>query len=142
MHHINFRVNRMSSKGSRAASVLSTRSCFSSFEKWYRLLNCLDGIKGSTLVNTNHINCEICTEHCFLAPWVYLCSTSLTLFFKRNATFLNPFFPVTLGTGYKSYYYSIYCSQLLRNIFHDLSRLKFGTTVVMHVAMPIWYNFV
>ncbi len=80
---MNFCVNQMSSKGARAASVLSTQSCFFSFEKWYRLLNGLDGIKGSILVYTNHINYEICIEHCFLAPWVYLCSTSLNKFLKN-----------------------------------------------------------
>ncbi len=26
-----------------------------------------------------HVNYEICIEHCFLAPWVYLCSTSLNI---------------------------------------------------------------
>ena len=43
----------------------------------YRLLNGLNGIKGSILVWTNHINYGKCIEHWFLAPWVYLCSTSL-----------------------------------------------------------------
>ncbi len=78
MYHANFLINRMSSQGARASSVLSTPSCFSSFEKWYRLLYGLNGIKGSILVWTNHINYEKCIEQWFLAPWVYLCSTSLT----------------------------------------------------------------
>ncbi len=34
------------------------------------------GSKGSILVWTNHINYEKCIEYGFLAPWVYLCSTS------------------------------------------------------------------
>ena len=43
----------------------------------YRLLNGLNGIKGSIPLWTNHINYEKCIEHWFLAPCVYLCSTSL-----------------------------------------------------------------
>ena len=42
-----------------------------------KLLNRLIDNKGSVLVLTNHINYEKCIEHWFLAPWVYLCSTSL-----------------------------------------------------------------
>ena len=29
-------------------------------------------------IDNNHINNEICIEYCFLAPWAYLCNTSLT----------------------------------------------------------------
>ncbi len=36
---------------------------------------------GKVLVWTNHINYEKCLEHGFLAPWVYLCSTSLSVIY-------------------------------------------------------------
>ncbi len=42
------------------------------------------GIKGSILVWTNHINYEKCIEQWFLAPWVYLCSTSLNNLLDLN----------------------------------------------------------
>ncbi len=70
--------NRLYSQGARAASVLSTQSCFSSFEKQYQVFNGLGGLKVSLLVYTNHINNEKHVHHGFLAPWPYLCSTSLT----------------------------------------------------------------
>ena len=73
---INFCDNRMYSQGASAASVLSTQSCFSSFEKQYQVFNGLDGLKIPLLVYTNHINNEKHVHHGFLAPWAYLCSTS------------------------------------------------------------------
>ncbi len=69
--------NRMYSQGARAASVLSTKSCFSSFEKQYKVFNGLDGIKVPLLIYTNRINNEKHVHHGFLAPRPYLCSTSL-----------------------------------------------------------------
>ncbi len=76
--------NRMYSQGARAASVLSTESCFLSFEKWYHVFNGLKGLKVPLLVYTNHINNEKHVHHgflpgmgSFLAPRPYLCSTSL-----------------------------------------------------------------
>ncbi len=62
----------------RAASVLSTQSCFSSFEKQYQVFNGLDGVKVPLLVCTNHITNEKHAHHGFLAPRPYLCSTSLS----------------------------------------------------------------
>ncbi len=47
---LNFSDNRISSQGARDASVLSTQSCFSSFEKQYQVFNELDGLKGPLLV--------------------------------------------------------------------------------------------
>ncbi len=64
----------MYSEGARAASVLSTQSCFSSFEKQYQVLNGLDGLKGPLLVYTNHMNNEKHVYHGFLALQAYLCS--------------------------------------------------------------------
>ncbi len=72
-----FADKRINSKGIRAASVLSTRSCFTCFEKWYKVFNDLDGVQRSLLVCMNHMNHEMYIHHSFLAPWVYLCSTSL-----------------------------------------------------------------
>ena len=69
--------NRMYSQGARAASVLSTQSCFSTFEKQYQVLNGIDVLKVPLLVYTNHINNEKHVHHGFLAPRAYLCSTSL-----------------------------------------------------------------
>ncbi len=46
----------MCSQGARAASVLSTQSCFTNFEKYYHVFNSLDDLKGPLLVYTNHIN--------------------------------------------------------------------------------------
>ncbi len=71
--------NRMYSQGDRAASVLSTQSCFSSFEKQYHVLNGLDGLKVPLLVYTNHINNKKHVHHGFLAPRPYLCSTFLNM---------------------------------------------------------------
>ncbi len=77
----NFRDNRICSLGARAASILSTQSCSSSFEKQYQVFNDLDGLKGPLLVYTNHINKERHVHHGFLAHQAYLCSTSLMTFF-------------------------------------------------------------
>ena len=48
---------------------------------------------GSSCGSTIHpVDTKLCTEHCFLAPWVYLCSTSLNyaqmslLGFSRHLT--------------------------------------------------------
>ncbi len=71
--------NRMYSQGARAASVLSTQSCFSTFEKQYQVSNGLDGLKVPLLVYTNHINHKKHVDHGFLAPRPYLCSTSLKI---------------------------------------------------------------
>ena len=32
-------------------------------------------------LGTNHTDYEVCIEHCYLASWVYLCSTSLIVYF-------------------------------------------------------------
>ncbi len=58
-----------------AIAFIST--CFLGHEKYMTDFNDIYGIKGSILVWTNYINYEKCIEHWFLAPWVYLCSTSL-----------------------------------------------------------------
>ncbi len=71
--------NRRYSQGARAASVLSTQSYFTTFEKEYQVFNGLDGLKVRLLVYTNHINNEKHVHHGFLAPWSYLCSTSLRI---------------------------------------------------------------
>ncbi len=47
--------NRIYSQGARAASVVSTQSYFTSFEKQYQVFNGLDGHKGPLLVYTNII---------------------------------------------------------------------------------------
>ncbi len=88
----------MYSQGARAASVLSTRSCFCSFEKQYQVFNGLDGLRVPLLVYTNHIDNEKHVHHGFLAPRPYLCSTSLihydqytilTLLCKKNPIKVN-----------------------------------------------------
>ncbi len=76
--------NRMYSQGARAASVLSTHSCFSTSQKQYRVFNGLDGLKVPLLVYTNHINNKKHVHHGFLAPRPYLCSTSLKGYSIRN----------------------------------------------------------
>ena len=78
MYCTNFGVNWMSSKGTRAASVLSTQSCFTSFENWYKVFDGLDGVKGPLLACMTHMNHEMHMHLCFLASQVYLCSTLLT----------------------------------------------------------------
>ncbi len=83
----NFGVHRMNSKAARAASVLSTRSCFTSFVNWYKVFNGLDGVKGPLLACMNHMNHEMYIHPCFLAPWVYICSTSLTRLQRGVYTF-------------------------------------------------------
>ena len=44
------------SQGARAASVLSTHSCFTPFEEWHQASNGLDGLKGLLKVCPSHIN--------------------------------------------------------------------------------------
>ncbi len=61
-----------------------TQSCFSSFEKQYQVFNGLDGLQVPLLVCTNHINNEKHVHHGFLAPRLYLCSTSLNKLLLRS----------------------------------------------------------
>ncbi len=81
--------NRMYSHSARAASVLSTQSCFSSFEKQYQVFNGLEGLKVPLLVSTNHINNEKHVQHWFLALRPYLCSTSLNPIEKFKSSILH-----------------------------------------------------
>ncbi len=81
-YNANFHNNRICSQGTRAASIWSTQSGFTSFEKQYliqylTIFNGLDGLKGPLLVYNYHINNERHMHHGFLAPQAYLCSRVL-----------------------------------------------------------------
>ncbi len=55
---------------------------------FYQDFHAIDGLKGPLLVYTNHINHEKPMHHGFLAPQVYLCSTSFRgKFFVRQSLY-------------------------------------------------------
>ncbi len=66
----NYHGNRMYNQAARAACVLNTQTCFSSFKKQYKVFNRIHRLRGPLIVYTNDINYEKYTHHGFLKTLV------------------------------------------------------------------------